>query len=416
MLEREYLSFLPSRGETLQTQLIDCLHSLASARRGAYLGRILKATLFLEINGPLDWFKKQKQAAEIMRGFFKDDLPPFSIVGQAPEKGLKIALYAEALPSAGTTAILKYKSSGGIPYCSVEGEWHREVLGAGLTAGEGTAGIIDQSETAFRLMKKILKRESLVLGDVVRQWNYIENLLRVRRTPAGKSQNYQAFNDIRRRFYGRTRFPAGFPAATGIGMSSGVVVLEFLAISPSKDLHLVPISNPRQIDAHRYSQAVLVGDPEKKDRPKAPPLFERAKYVGHGRSGLIFISGTAAVRDEATAARTDVESQTWITMENIQTLISRANLRNHGIETRHDAWPLSYLRAYVKRREDLPVVRKICQKAFGDIPAHFVQADICRRDLLVEMEGVARLRPENGKGPLLCHDGPFPDRTKRARS
>jgi len=46
----------------------------------------------------------------------------------------------------------------------------------------------------------------------------------------------------------------------------------------------------------------------------------------------------------------------------------------------------SYLRVYVKNRSDISVVRELCTKHFGDIPATFVQADICRDNLLVEIE------------------------------
>ena len=49
---------------------------------------------------------------------------------------------------------------------------------------------------------------------------------------------------------------------------------------------------------------------------------------------------------------------------------------------------LSRLRAYVKRARDIPEVRRLCTRAFGPIPAVFVQADVCRDELLVELEGI----------------------------
>jgi hypothetical protein len=44
---------------------------------------------------------------------------------------------------------------------------------------------------------------------------------------------------------------------------------------------------------------------------------------------------------------------------------------------------------YVRTRQDLPVVREICAKAFSpaaDIA--FLNVDLCRSDLLVEIEGI----------------------------
>jgi len=360
----------------------------AAPPKESLVGRILKLTLFIDSKGHADFQRKKNKLSRLLEEFFGSDLPPSSIVAQAPEEGLLIALYAEALSENARKAVVEYKLSDGIPYCSVQCGSRREVLGAGLTVGHRLQGFGNQSAAAFKLMKKVLSREGLDLGDIVRQWNYIEDLLRLRSTLSGKRQNYQEFNDIRRRFYGEAAFPAGFPAATGIGMSHGGVVLEFQAVSPSSGLDVVPLSNPLQKDAHRYSQEVLVGDPERKSYPKASPLFERGKYLGWDGAGIVFISGTAAVREQATFARKDVASQTRITIENIRRLVSKDNLKNHGIEAGGEPWPLSYLRAYVKRRGDLPVVKKICQQSFGNVPSHFVKADICRDDLLVELEGV----------------------------
>jgi hypothetical protein len=49
---------------------------------------------------------------------------------------------------------------------------------------------------------------------------------------------------------------------------------------------------------------------------------------------------------------------------------------------------LGLLRVYVKRAEDYPVVRAACEGRLGKLPVTYVVADVCRPDLLVEMEGV----------------------------
>jgi hypothetical protein len=40
----------------------------------------------------------------------------------------------------------------------------------------------------------------------------------------------------------------------------------------------------------------------------------------------------------------------------------------------------------VKNEADIPVVQAICRNYFGEVPMLVVKADICRADLLVEIE------------------------------
>ena len=86
----------------------------------------------------------------------------------------------------------------------------------------------------------------------------------------------------------------------------------------------------------------------------------------------------------------DAARQTEQTIENIQRLISRENFARHGISgagaTLED---LAKIRVYVKREEDFETCRAVCERRFGPLPAIYAHADVCRPDLLVEIEGVA---------------------------
>ena len=62
----------------------------------------------------------------------------------------------------------------------------------------------------------------------------------------------------------------------------------------------------------------------------------------------------------------------------------------------------------MKRADDVPVVRRVCEAAHGSIPALYVRADVCRDELLVEIEG-ARVaiapRPEGtGRPPAAVEE------------
>jgi len=50
---------------------------------------------------------------------------------------------------------------------------------------------------------------------------------------------------------------------------------------------------------------------------------------------------------------------------------------------------LAKLRVYLKRREDFPKCKAICKRRFGPVPVIYALADVCRPELLVEIEGVA---------------------------
>jgi len=390
VLDTVYLSLSPASGRSLNGQLRDCLEQLAAACGGGLSAarRVLKLTVFIHSRSGADFLAGRARVAAALKKLFQGNPPPSSVVAQSPEEGLDVALYAEALPPESGEAVLAYRLLEGLRYGAVQYPDYKEIFGAGLTADLRFRGTPARSAESFRLMARILETEQMSVGNVVRQWNYIEGLLRRGTSASGSRQTYQDFNDARRRFYGGGRFSAGYPAATGIGQARGGVLVEFQAVSPGGAFQTVPLSNPLQVDAHRYSQNVLVGGKGRAGRLKAPPLFERGKFVGRAGSGVVFVSGTAAVRGETTSPHGDVESQTRITIANILSLISPGNLNRHGVETDRTPGPLAYLRGYVKRRRDAPAVRKICSELLGAVPSNFVRADICRDDLLVELEGV----------------------------
>jgi hypothetical protein len=50
---------------------------------------------------------------------------------------------------------------------------------------------------------------------------------------------------------------------------------------------------------------------------------------------------------------------------------------------------LGLVRVYIKRQEDYAKVRAVCEQRLGELPAVYAIADVCRPDLLVEIEGIA---------------------------
>jgi hypothetical protein len=95
-----------------------------------------------------------------------------------------------------------------------------------------------------------------------------------------------------------------------------------------------------------------------------------------------------------------VVGQAHETLENIAALVSEDNLGRHGLP----GWGttlegLAVARVYVKRPQDYVRVREVCQQRLGEVPATYVVADVCRPDLLVEIEGVAFSRKAASASP-----------------
>ncbi len=326
----------------------------------------------------------EERSAEIRNQLLKllgASLPATSIVAQSPAGGRDVVLELICTKAA-TDKKVTYKSHSGINYTVVEHKDYKAVHCAGLM-GTVDDSILQASERAFKSSIKILSQEGLSIHHIIRQWNYIENIAIVEDVEDAP-QNYQDFNDVRAHYYDKGNFEYGYPAATGIGQDTGGVIIGFIALSESDQITLKSIINPGQIDAHKYSDLVLEGSSLEKCTPK----FERAKLVTIGSRNYIYVSGTASILGELTMHVGDVEKQTLTTIENIRRLFSKENQKHLGLDFNVSEIQFSHLRVYVKKMEDIPVVEKICYAELNCKSSLFLESDVCREDLLVEIEGV----------------------------
>jgi hypothetical protein len=321
--------------------------------------------------------------------------PTFSVIAQPPADNLMISLELTVLENKGDDTKILFKNLKDTPYTIVETSAGKEVYAGGISAKDPEDSLASQVEDSYKLMKDILTAESISFSDIVRQWNYVENIVEVNTDDGNKPvQNYQVLNDTRSVYYSQLNFQHGYPAATGIGMNYGGILLEFYAVMPFDKVEIVPVKNPKQVDAYNYSQEVLVGDSIKELPQKTTPKFERAKYLSMNGHKTIFISGTASIHNEVTIGIDDVEKQTLVTLENISELVTNENLTNSGASDIEGILNYSFLRIYVKESSDLEIVKSICDKKFNNTSISYLIADICRDNLLVEIEGVAELLQE----------------------
>lgn len=330
---------------------------------------ILKITAF---NAPSDngeYVRNLRLLKDAVKKQFGENAPLVAYVAQ-PCLTASMAAEVTFLPE---DCNIKHERCEG--YTLLYGDGFCELVTEGITPLTPGASIRQQSEEIFSQLGKILSENKFEISDIYRQWNYIEQITYMH----DGRQNYQEFNDARSRFYNSTNWTNGYPAATGIGTSCGGVMIEVYAVKGDKCISYA-IDNPLQISAHSYSQKVLTGKTDEKER--TTPKFERARLVGD----TVYISGTAAIKGEDSLSLDSTIGQTAETMQIIKKLVSPDNLpiaANSSIYT--------LLRVYIKDGKEAQSVIKFMQENYPDTPKHYLQADVCRPELLVEIEGTANI-------------------------
>ena len=162
------------------------------------------------------------------------------------------------------------------------------------------------------------------------------------------------------------------PAACALGSHGGALVIYFLA----GRLPGQQIENPRQMSAYHYPQQY---------GPRSP-AFSRATLAFNESAPTLFISGTASIIGHETVHLDSVRLQTLETIKNIHAVIDQAG--RNGFQFIGFATGAA-LKAYVRYGHDMALVRDIICQELGEVPQLIVlQADICREDLLVEIEAV----------------------------
>jgi len=379
----DFEHIVPEPGKTFNEQVRSCIEQLAAFTDPKKEGRyyVARQTFFISAKDRKEYDRRSAFIREELALLCGQLQPATSIVAQCPDRGSEVVLEL-ICTKAQDNKTITYKTFEGLPYTLVDHGSFKELHAAGMM-GEPGDSITEAAEKAFEAGLRILQAEDLSIHHIIRQWNYIENIAFVDRE-SGSHQNYQDFNDVRSAYYEKGDFRNGYPAATGIGMNTGGVIINFVALSESDHVRVRPIQNPGQIDAHRYSANVLQGDKSVKCTPK----FERAKVISFNSSHYFYVSGTASILGEKTMYPGDVEKQTITTIENIFRLFSRENQDQLGIHFDVSQIRFSHLRVYVKHQDDIPLVRKICQERLNSSSSLFLESDVCREELLVEIEGV----------------------------
>ncbi len=388
-----FVSAVPRSGNGVAEQAVDALKTV-QAVIGEHSDRnsiVHQAVFVRDLN-------QVETVRQIIKDFYGDQLPATSYIPQPPCDGKELAIEALGV-GCGDGQVEIERCCEQMVVAKHSGvTW---IHAANLFPSPTVAGVYNRSLIGFEKMSQMLAKKLVRYDEVIRTWLYLGDIV----GPEGDTQRYKELNRARTDFYTHFQFCRGrtpaayrgpvYPASTGIGTEGKGVTMSCIALQSDRpDVMLIPLENPQQVPAFDYGECYS---------PKSPK-FARAMAVAAGDSATIFVSGTASITDAESRYIEDIEGQTNLTLDNIAALISADNFAKHGVPglgaTLDD---LALVRVYIKRWNDFEKTRAVCEARFGERPTIYAQGDVCRPELLVEIEGIAYCKRTEHRWPSGRH-------------
>jgi chorismate lyase / 3-hydroxybenzoate synthase len=274
--------------------------------------------------------------------------------GDLTEEHWNIAAPVES----GQDGDLRFRQAGDLLYIACE------------LPDDGIGDPADQTERLYSTILALAKARGCPV--LLRAWNFMPGINR----GEGDRERYRRF------CLGRARAleAAGIRerelcAGTAIGGEDPYLRIQVLTGRQAG----INIENPRQVSAYRYPR--IYG-------PRSPS-FARATAIGQpDGSALLMISGTASVVGHRTVHEGDVNAQTDEIIVNLGTVLEES-VQRLGRPGLAGFGSHSLLRVYVRHAEHWPEIRERLRAAWPDAPIIGLRGDVCRSDLLVEIEAVS---------------------------
>jgi len=227
----------------------------------------------------------------------------------------------------------------------------------GLLPTDPALGRPEQAATVFHQMETVLASAGMAFSDVLRTWFYNDHILTW----------YREFNGVRTRFFHEKKvFDGLVPASTGVAgcnaqgaaLLSGLIAIK----SENEEVKAFEVPSPLQSPALQYGSS-----------------FSRAVELELPDLRRLYISGTASIDEQGrTIYVGDCVGQVRQTMEVVQAILHSREM-DWGDVTRS--------LVYFKRAPDAPLFEKYRQEnGVPAFPAIVVENDICRDELLFEIE------------------------------
>ncbi|HNR29424.1 MAG TPA: Rid family hydrolase [Candidatus Hydrogenedentes bacterium] len=293
---------------------------------------------------------------------------PITWVGEAARSGKSNAITTEAArnpkPVSASAAqvwgvrgcaVRRIAIEGRVVGSVIEDDAARYCRCGGLLPRDIEASPSGQTSQVFDRMEAALAQADMDFSHVVRTWFFNRDI----------TSWYREFNDARDEFfYARGVFDGIVPASTGMGgenTAGAALIGGCLAIMPKTDAVAVRrVSSPLQCPAFDYGSS-----------------FSRAVEIAAPDCRRLLVSGTASIAPEGhTLYPGDASAQMDQTLRVVEAILeSRGMGWEHATRAVMYYKHAEYLAEFARQAAALP-----------DLPVVYVHNDVCRDDLLFEME------------------------------
>lgn len=236
----------------------------------------------------------------------------------------------------------------------------RQCFVGGLMHSDKTLSPAEQTRQTLEMLQTVLARGGFDLADTVRTWFFLENILAW----------YDDFNRARTKIYSGVKFRTGsLPASTGVGAKNpagSALALAAWAFRPlEKSARAEEIASPLQCPAPAYGSA-----------------FSRAMEISTGNRRRLSISGTASIAPGGKTLWTgDVCRQIELSMDVVEAILRSRQM---------DFSALTRATAYFRCASDIKLFNEwLKANRLETMPVVSAQCDVCRDDLLFELEAEA---------------------------
>jgi len=221
-------------------------------------------------------------------------------------------------------------------------------------------GFESEIEQAYEMLEKIMARYGFSPKDAYRFWIYMKNI----------KKNYTALNKVRDKYFRKNKI-RDYPASTGIeadlvGHRRISISLEALKISCRRDIAIQRLRSKLQCEASAYG-----------------PKFSRGKVVHFERDKVkkVYISGTSSVCKDGSSAKKDDYTK------NVEYVISCVChlLVNSGSGFEN----IVMSRIYAKNVKVQKIFEKVYLEKGWIFPYNFLKTNVCRENLIFEIECIA---------------------------
>ena len=344
----------------------DCLPRLLESCGAQMSDIILERVFFRDIEADFDTFQQARVAAYQEGGVTGDDLPAASYIEQPPcrpEQSLELQVQAIVPNEPGSVKVTSFPATPeGITKKLVEVAGHQHLYISNIKGlddhGKPLPTFREQSDNMFERGAAMLSEFGATFPQVLRTWCYLDDI----------DRDYDEFNLSRNAFFeqhGVERLPASTGIRAGLYPRDALCGYDLYALLNPQGADIAVMHTPTLNEADEYGSA-----------------FSRGMRVGLPEKTVLYISGTASVDEQgATVHLDDVRKQVERMLVNVRELL-RAQDASFS--------DMVQVITYLKYADYLPVFLD-CWRRWGlrGLPNTFVEAGVCRPDLLCEMEAIA---------------------------